>query len=283
MIRCGYELVITHGNGPQVGNLLIQHECAQNMVPAQPLDVLGAMTQGQIGYMSQQTLINYLQQENMNKPVISVITQVLVHKEDPDFQDPHKPVGPFYTFNEAEKLRKQKHYIIRKVKTVGKKVYRRVVPSPDPIKIVEGEAIRQLVDAGITVIVSGGGGIPVIEENGEIRGVEAVIDKDLAAAVLAAFVHADVLLMLTNINNVFLNYGTPDQTPIEKMALEEAKRYLEEGHFLSGSMAPKVLAGIRFLEGGGEKAIIAHLNKAVDAIDGKAGTIIYNNLDQRRT
>ncbi len=274
IIKRGYELVITHGNGPQVGNLMIQQEEGSKLVPPQPLDVLGAMTQGQIGYMLQQTLINYMEKEGINKPVATVVTQVLVNRDDPDFQDPHKPVGPFYTLEEAENLRRVKNYFIRKVKPSGGRVYRRVVPSPDPVKPIEGEAIRRMVDAGIIVIASGGGGIPVIEASNALKGVEAVIDKDLAGERLAEVVKADVFLVLTDVEKALLNYGKPDEKPIDKMTLEEAKKYYREGHFLPGSMGPKVLACIRFLEWGGDKAIITSLDKAIDALEGKTGTHI---------
>ena len=185
IIKRGYRVVITHGNGPQVGNLLIQQEEASKLVPPQPLDILGAMTQGQIGYMLQQTLINYLREEKLNIPVATIITQVLVDKDDPDFNNPTKPVGPFYTRKEAEKLIEEKGYIIKKVKP-GRKAYRRVVPSPDPIEIIEKDVIKMLVDAGFIVIASGGGGIPVIDQNGQLRGVEAVIDRKMSASTISA-------------------------------------------------------------------------------------------------
>jgi carbamate kinase len=274
IIKTGYKVVITHGNGPQAGNLLIQQEEASEIVPTQSLDVVVAMTQGQIGYMLQQTLINCLRQAGLNIPVVTVLTQVLVNKDDPDFKDPSKPVGPFYTKEEAEKLKK-KGYAIKKVRPVGEKMYRRVVPSPDPIAVIERDAIKRLVDAEVIVIVSGGGGIPVtINYDGSLEGVEAVIDKDLAGEKLAEVVNADIFLILTDIEKVKLNYGKPDEKDVEKMTLEEAKGFLKEGHFLPGSMKPKVMACIRFLEFGGEKAIIASLDKAVKALEGKTGTLI---------
>ncbi|MEM3506881.1 MAG: carbamate kinase [Candidatus Bathyarchaeia archaeon] len=276
MIKRGYRVVITHGNGPQAGNLLIQQEEAKNLVPPQPLDIVGAMTQGQIGYMLQQSLINYLKKAGLNIPVVTVVTQVLVDENDSDFKDPSKPVGPFYTKEEAEKLEKEKRYIIKKVKPSGDRPYRRVVPSPDPIKIVEGEAIKKLVDAGVVVIASGGGGIPVmLDEYGELKGLEAVIDKDLAGERLAEVIKPDIFLILTDIEKVKLNFGKPDEKELDKMSVEEAKKYLEEGHFLPGSMGPKVKACIRFIEFGGKKAIITSLDKAIDALDGKTGTLIY--------
>jgi carbamate kinase len=276
MIKRGYRVVITHGNGPQAGNLLIQQEEAKSLVPPQPLDIVGAMTQGQIGYMLQQTLINYLRKAGLNIPVATIITQVLVDEKDPDFNDPSKPVGPFYTKEEAEKLEKEKGYTIKKVKPSGDKPYRRVVPSPDPIKIVESEAIKRLVEAGVVVIASGGGGIPVmLNEEGELQGLEAVIDKDLAGERLAEVVKPDIFLILTDVEKVKLNFGKQNEKELDKMSIEEAKKYLEEGHFLPGSMGPKVKACIRFIEFGGKKAIITSLDKAIDALEGRTGTLIY--------
>jgi len=274
LIKRGHRIVITHGNGPQVGNLLIQQECAKDTIPPQPLHVLGAMTQGQIGYMLQQTLINMLRKEGLNIPVITVITQVLVNAKDSAFKNPTKPVGPFYTKREAEKLAKEKGYIVKKVR-LGIKPYRRVVPSPKPMGIIEYEAIRKLVELGAIVIASGGGGIPVIEnEHGELEGVDAVIDKDLAGEVLAEAIGADILLILTDVEKVKLNFGKPNEKDIEVMSVKEAKQYMAEGHFPPGSMGPKVEACIRFIEHGGELAIITSLDKAVEALEGKTGTKI---------
>lgn len=277
MIKRGHQLVITHGNGPQAGALLLQQEAGVALdVPPQPLDVINAMTQGQIGYMIQQALINLAIKEGMRLPVVTVATQVIVDKDDPDFKDPSKPVGPFYTLEELERVKKP-NWIVKKVKPGEGRVYRRVVPSPDPIGIVEAEAIRRMVDSGIIVIASGGGGIPVIRrEDGTYEGIEAVIDKDKAGERLAEVVNPDIFMILTDVEKVYLNYGRPDQRAIDRMTVSEAKRYLEEGHFLAGSMGPKVLACIRFIEWGGKskRAIITALDKAIDALDGKTGTHI---------
>jgi carbamate kinase len=233
------------------------------------------MTQGQIGYMLQQALTRYLKEAGLNLPVATVLTQVLVDENDPAFENPSKPVGPFYVKQEAERLAREKGYIIKKVKPVGKKTYRRVVPSPEPKTIIEEEAIRKSVNAGVIVIAAGGGGIPVISGNdGHLKGVEAVIDKDLAGAKLAEIVGADVFLILTDVEKVKLNYGKPDERDLDRMTLKEAKRYLLEGHFLEGSMKPKIMASIRFLESGGEKVIITSLDKATEALEGKTGTLI---------
>ena len=274
-------LIITHGNGPQVGNLMVQQEEAKHVVPGQTMDIVGAMTQGKIGYMLQQTLLNSLRDEGIETPVCAVMNQVLVDKDDPEFfgETVSKPVGNFFTEEEAMMIKK-KHpeYIIKKVKPVGEKAWRRVVPSPYPVANVEGEAIRKLVDAGVIVIASGGGGIPVIlDEYGHYKGVEAVIDKDLAGERLAEVVNANVFLILADVEKVKLNFGKPNERDIDKMSIIEAKKYLEEGHFLPGSMEPKVKACIQFLESGGEKAIITSLDKAVKALEGKTGTLIYRN------
>ncbi len=269
-------LVITHGNGPQAGNLLVQQDAGKEKVPAHPLDVVGAMTQGQIGYMLQQTLMNYLKEMGIDAPVCAVVNQVLVDKEDPEFfgERASKPVGNFFTEEEAKKL-KQEHsdYIVKKVKPNGDRTWRRTVPSPDPIANVGNEAIKRMVDAGIIVIASGGGGIPVIiNERGHYEGVEAVIDKDLAGERLAEVVKADTFLILTDVEKAKLSYGEPTEKSIDRMTVSEAKKCFEEGHFLPGSMGPKVRACIRFLEWGGKKAIITSLDKAIDALEDRTGT-----------
>jgi carbamate kinase len=271
-------LIITHGNGPQAGNLLVQQEAGKANVPPQPMDVVGAMTQGQIGYMLQQTLTNAMNEIGVERPIAAVVNQVLVNGDDPEFHGDaaSKPVGNFLTEAEAQAL-KAKHpdYIVKQVKPTGDRAWRRTVPSPLPIENVESVAIRRMVDAGIVVIASGGGGIPVVEdEEGTLSGVEAVIDKDLSGERLAEVVEADNFLVLTDIEQVKLNYGKPEESPIASMTLEEAKAYAEEGHFLAGSMGPKVLACIRFLEWGGERAIITSLDLAQKALGGEAGTHI---------
>ncbi|KPV62573.1 MAG: Carbamate kinase [Candidatus Bathyarchaeota archaeon BA1] len=272
-------LIITHGNGPQAGNLMVQQEEAKYIVPPQTMDIVGAMTQGQIGYMLQQTLMNCLRDMGIDTPVCAVVNQVLVYRNDPDFfgEAASKPVGNFFTEEEATKIKKEHpEYIIKKVKPTGDRVWRRCVPSPDPMANVESVAIRKLVDAGAIVIASGGGGIPVIlDEHGHYKGVEAVIDKDLAGERLAEVIDADVFLILTDVEKVRLNFGRPNEKEIDRMTLTEAKKFLGEGHFLPGSMGPKVKACIRFLEWGGEKAIITSLNKAVQALEGRTGTLIY--------
>jgi carbamate kinase len=271
-------LVITHGNGPQAGNLLVQQDAGKEKVPAHPLDVVGAMTQGQIGYMLQQTLMNYLREMGIGTPVCAVVNQVLVDKDDLEFfgERASKPVGNFLTEEEAKALKKRHpDYIVKQVKPNGDRTWRRTVPSPDPITNVGSEAIRRMVDAGIIVIASGGGGIPVImNEHGHYEGVEAVIDKDLAGERLAEVVKADTFLILTDVEKARLNYGAPNERPVDRMTVSEARKYFEEGHFLAGSMGPKVMACIRFLEWGGKRAIITSLDQAIDALEGRAGTHI---------
>ena len=273
MVESGkYKIIVTHGNGPQVGNILLQNETAKDVAATMPLYVCGAESQGLIGYMMQQTLHNLLVDKGKGGiPIATVVTQVVVDKNDQAFQNPTKPVGPFYSEEEAKKLESEKGYHIKEDAGRG---WRRVVPSPDPIEIFEKEAVRQLVDARSIVIASGGGGIPVLKEGEKLVGVDAVIDKDLAGERLAVDVEAKIFLVLTDVDQVKLNYKTPQEKGLSHITVEEAKRYLAEGHFAKGSMEPKVRAAIRFIEAGGERAVITSLDKAVAALDGKAGTTI---------
>jgi len=270
----GHQLLITHGNGPQVGTLALQQEKARVDLPAQPLHVLGAMTQGQIGYMIQQTLQNAAGRARISESIISIVTQVLVDRSDPAFKNPTKPIGPFYDLETSERLKAERGFVMAKVKPEGVRVYRRVVPSPEPIRIVEAEAIKRLFDeGGVVVIASGGGGIPVVANGeGELEGVEAVVDKDLAAEKLAEAVKAEELLILTDVDGVKLNFGTPKERSLRRLTVDDAKRYLQEGEFLSGSMKPKVQACVRFTEWGGRLAVIASLGRAVESLEEKAGT-----------
>ncbi len=269
LIKRGYKVVITHGNGPQVGAILLQQEAGSSQVPEMPLHACGAMSQGLIGYMIQQSLINELRKAGIDMPVATVITQVLVDRNDRAFRNPTKFIGPWYSEEEAKE--KDKLGWIMKY-DVGKG-WRRVVPSPDPIKQVEIEAIRRMVDSGIIVIASGGGGIPVVDEK-ELEGVDAVIDKDLAGERLASSLGAEVFMILTDVEKVAINFKKENQKFLDTLTLEEAKKYYEEGHFPPGNMGPKVLAAIRFVERTGKTAIITSLDKAIDALDGKTGTRI---------
>ena len=271
VIEAGQHIVITHGNGPQIGATLIRHEMARKAVPPLPLDACGAETQGLLGYMIQQSLEDELYRRSMKRPVVTIVTQVLVDKNDPAFRKPTKPIGPFYTREQAEELQKtRKDLVIVEEKGKG---FRRVVPSPDPKLIVEGEAIRTLVGDGVTITIAcGGGGIPVVNEGAGFAGVEAVIDKDLAAERLASVVGADRLVILTDVQGVFLNYGKPDQKFIDHPSIDELEEYARQGQFAKGSMEPKVRAVIRFIRNGGKLAVIAHLRDVHLALEGKAGT-----------
>ncbi len=271
----GYRLVVTHGNGPQAGALLIQQEEAGEYVPPQTLATCGAMTQGQIGWMMQNRLSYRLMQQGVKQSVCTIVTQVQVSDEDPDFQDPTKPVGPFYTKKEALELKEQLDYIVKEVKPGIEKGWRRVVPSPEPIDIVEKESIQDLVKGGVIVVASGGGGIPVkLNADGSYSGVEAVIDKDRAGFKLAQVVQADKFVVLTDVEKACLNFGKPDQKELDVVKVDEAEEYLKQGHFLMGSMGPKVQACIRFVRWSNREAIITSLHKAGDALEGKTGTHI---------
>ena len=272
MVLNGYRVVITHGNGPQVGNILIQNEEGRGTVPAMPLDVCGAESQGQIGYWIQQALGNELRAAGSRQPVITMVTQVIVDVDDPAFANPTKPVGPSYTDKRAQRLMMEKGYIMKETGPAG---WRRVVPSPEPKAIVEKDAIVRLVDDGAIVISCGGGGIPVRREaDGRLTGVEAVIDKDLAGQRLANEVGAATFLVLTDVEQVALNFGRPDQRNLDRITVDEARTYQNEGHFKAGSMGPKVEAAIRFVAAGGRRAVITSLHQAVQAIEGEAGTVI---------
>lgn len=272
IIEDGYNVIVAHGNGPQVGRIIIQNEVAKDVTPAMPLDICGAMSQGMIGYHLQQALGDELRSRNINNPVASIVTQVVVDKSDAAFQDPTKPIGPFYSKEDAEKLRDEKGYSI--VEDSGRG-YRRVVASPQPERIVEIETVKTLIDNDNIVITVGGGGIPVIENNGKLEGIAAVIDKDLASKKLAEDVNADILVMLTAVERVAINFGKPDQKNLANVTVEEMKKYAEEGHFAPGSMLPKVMAAIEFAESKpGRKAVIASLDKAKEALKGESGTIV---------
>ena len=267
-------MAITHGNGPQVGNLLIQQEKGDREVPPQPLDVCDAMTQGQIGYMIQQTLFNELKNAGINRDVLTLITQVLVDKGDPGFRNPTKPVGPFYSKIQKEKYEERRGHVFQKIEMKEER-YRRVVPSPDPLRILEANVIKGLFESGVIVIASGGGGLPVIlDDQRHLHGIEAVIDKDLAGEKLAESVGADLFMILTEVDQVYLNFERKEQRGLRTLRLEEAKKYLREGQFPAGSMGPKIEACIRFIEYGGEEAMITCLDCADDALEGRGGTRI---------
>jgi carbamate kinase len=274
IIRGGNRAVITHGNGPQVGNLLIQQEGGSPAVLPQPLSICGAMSQGQIGYMIQQALLNELKDARLDRSVVTLITQVVVDGEDPGFRQPTKPVGPFCSRAQKEKYEKQTGAVFQRT-PMKKELYRRVVASPDPLRILEGNMVKDLFDRGVIVIASGGGGVPVIlDENGHVSGVEAVIDKDLAGEKLAEAVGADIFMVLTDVDRVYLNYGKKNQRGLSTLPLEKARQYLKNHAFPSGSMEPKVASCVRFIEYGGERAVITSLDQASAALEGRAGTHI---------
>lgn len=273
IVERGYEVIVAHGNGPQVGRIVIQNEVASASTPAMPFDVCGAMSQGMIGYHIQQGLSKVLRHRGINKNVVTVVTQVVVDKDDPKFKAPSKPIGPFYTEEEAKAIAVEKGYIMKEDAGRG---WRRVVASPLPVEIVELDAVKTLNDAGFVVVTVGGGGIPVVRNDaGDLEGVAAVIDKDLASEKLARDMDADALVILTAVEKVSINFKKPDQKDLDRMSAAEAKQYIKEGHFAPGSMLPKIEAALNFVESKpGRVAIITSLDKAVDAIEGCAGTTI---------
>ena len=268
----GWEVVVTHGNGPQVGRILLQQESARRSVHPMPLDVCGAESQGQIGYMLQVTIGDVFYERGMERPVAAVLTLTRVHADDPAFENPTKPIGPFYEEDEAKQLEAERGYVMRPDPHGG---LRRVVPSPAPYSIVEAPVIRTLVAEGVVVIASGGGGVPVIEEGPRLVGVEGVVDKDLAAAILARDVEASVLLILTDVKNVVKGFGTDLAEPIERLTVAQAGQLLAAGEFTAGSMGPKVQAAIEFVDADeGRRAFIGDLEDAPEVLAGRAGTTI---------
>lgn len=270
----GYKIVITHGNGPQVGNFLMQQESLSSTIPPMPLDVCNAMTQGQIGYMIEQRLKNIFIQKQINRSVVAFITQVVVSENDPAFKNPTKFIGPFFSKEEMKVLQKREGWVMKEDSGRG---YRRIVPSPRPIDIVEKNEITKMASNNYVVIACGGGGIPVIrDKRGVLKGVAAVIDKDFAAQRLASLINAEILLLITPVNKVAIHYGTPKEKSLSKMTLEEAEHYFAEGHFPPGSMGPKIEAAINFLRSGGKKTIITSLESIEEALNGEGGTEIVH-------
>jgi carbamate kinase len=271
LIEKDYHIAITHGNGPQVGDILLRNEMAKGVLPPMPLDICGAESQGMLGYMLQQCLLNELRQLDRERPVMTILTQTLVDRDDPAFGRPSKPIGPFYSADEAAKLREEKGWTVEESPGKG---FRRSVPSPRPISILEGRSIKDLFENGYVVIACGGGGIPVIDRDGEIEGVEAVVDKDRSASALANLIGVCYLLILTDVDAVYLDYGKSEQRAIRQMTAHQANEWMAQGQFHEGSMGPKVESAIEFLRNGGKKAIITSMEKAVDALVGAAGTTI---------
>ncbi|MGB2629084.1 MAG: carbamate kinase [Candidatus Acidiferrum sp.] len=271
LIRQGYHLVITHGNGPQVGAQLLRSERCGDQVPPQTLDVCGAASQGEIGYILTQAFEEELFRARLNVPVATVITQILVASDDPAMTHPTKPIGPFYSRVEALELGRQFGWTIVEDAARG---YRRVVPCPRPVEIVELPAIRGLVSAGVLVIACGGGGIPVIRENGILRGIEAVVDKDPASALLASELSAEILVICTATDSVYLDYRKPTQQILRETRVSELQTHYDSGQFPPGSMGPKIEAAIQFLKRGGREVIICSYKNLIDAVSGSAGTHI---------
>lgn len=264
------QVVITHGNGPQVGDILLRYELTKDKYPMMPLDVCNAQSQGFIGYMLIDAIDDII--KNHKKIPIAMVTRVRVEKDDPDFKNPSKPVGPWYSKEQADEAVKMGFVI----KEIEKGKYRRVVPSPIPVEIMEIESVKRCIEKDMIVIASGGGGIPVImnEEKGYIEGIEAVIDKDRAGCLLARELNADMFIILTDVDKAYINYGKPDQKALDRVSTTQIKKYISEGHFAKGSMGPKVSACLEFVEKTGKEAIISSLDNAAEIING-AGTHIY--------
>lgn len=269
LVEDGYQIVLTHGNGPQVGSIVIQNDIAKQIVPENPLDICGAQTQGSLGYLISQTMTNTLKRRKIAKKVATVLTQVVVSEDDPGFQNPTKFIGPFFTEAEAALLREQKGFKMRRDSNRG---YRRVVPSPMPLELVERDAVCTLLKEGFLLITVGGGGIPVIRGEDGLKGIEAVIDKDFASALVAEQVQADILVILTGVPKVFVNFGTLDERALDHMTLAECRQYMEEGQFPAGSMGPKVDAAYRFVEQSKKEAVITSIEHMREALRGQDGT-----------
>lgn len=267
-----WRVIITHGNGPQVGFILLRSELARHVLHEVPLDSCGADTQGAIGYQISQALDNVLQRRGIQKRISAIVTRTRVDKNDPAFQHPTKPIGPFYTEAQARSRRAKDGWQMAEDAGRG---FRRIVASPRPLEILEASAIRTLLKNGFVVVAAGGGGIPVIRENAGLRGSQAVIDKDFASALLASSVKAHTLLISTAVEGVYLNFGTPEQRLLLKVSAREMRKRIQEGHFKEGSMLPKVGASLMFLKSGGKQAIITSPEKMVEAMEGKAGTTIH--------
>ena len=272
LVAKDHQVVITHGNGPQIGATLIRHELGRREVPPLPLHACGAETQGFLGYMIQQSLQTELAKRGIVKQVATIVTQVLVDDHDPAFQNPTKPIGPFYTEWQKRKLLEERGDVV--IKEDSGRGYRRMVPSPDPKEVIESKTIQTLVNNGVIVIACGGGGIPVVQSGGVLLGTEAVIDKDLAAERLATAVGASQLAIMTDVDGVFVNYGREDQRFLARVSRGDLAKYSEAGQFAAGSMGPKVEAVLRFLDHGGDGAVVGYLGSLRDAVLGRAGTQI---------
>lgn len=275
LARDGFKIAVTHGNGPQVGNAILRVELARDKAPILPLGICVADTEGGIGYMIEQSLQNRLKDEGLDRQVATIITQVIVDKDDPQIADPSKFIGQFYTDEEAKALDSERGWVMKKDAHRG---WRRVVPSPQPLSIVASKTIKTLLDDGTIVIAAGGGGVPAYyDDRNHLEGLDAVIDKDLASVVLAREISAEMLLILTSVDRVSLNFGTDKEKPIDTMTVSEAEKYLEEGQFPPGSMGPKIKAALQFVKNGGKELIITSIEKAGLALRGESGTRITLN------
>jgi len=272
LIRAGYRLVVTHGNGPQVGAQLLRSERAADQVPGQSLDVCGAASQGEIGYLLAQSLHDELSAASLQVPVVSLVTQSIVSPSDPAIQHPTKPIGPFYTRAQAEERKRQLGWEIVEDAARG---YRRVVPSPEPVEIVEFEVIRSLMSQGVLVVGCGGGGIPVIRENGDLHGIDAVIDKDRASALLASQLGVDTFAISTDTDYVYLDYKRPTQRPLTRVTVAEVEEHYRAGHFPAGNMGPKIESALHFLKAGGREVVITSYDHLCEAVAGRAGTHVF--------
>ncbi len=279
LVERGYNVVVTHGNGPQVGDILLQNEIASGSVPPSPLDVLVAESQGLIGYMLVESMDNEFRRRRTGMQTLCVLTRSIVRQDDPAFENPSKPVGDYYTEEESSRLKKEKGW--KMVLDSARGGYRRVVPSPHPVSIVEGDLLKTFFQSRENsreiLVVSGGGGIPVVDEGGYYRGVEAVIDKDLAAQVVATSLGVENLFILTDVDSVYLDFGTERQRPVRRATAAEMRRHMVEGQFGEGSMLPKVEAAVRFVESGGKCAVITSQEKLFDALEGREGTTVTEN------
>jgi len=279
IVKKGYELIIVHGNGPQVGNILIQMEESVNKIPPFSLEVCDAMTEGSMGFMLEMALVNELRKNSLDKEVATLITQVVVDRDDPAFNNPTKPIGPFYSKYRAQMLAREKKWTM--IEDAGRG-YRKVVPSPRPIDIVPKQIIHDLVHSGKIVIAAGGGGIPIIiNGRGLFQGVEAVIDKDYAASLIAREVGVDLFIILTGVPRVYINFGTPDETPISLMTIQEAQKHLDEGQFPSGSMEPKIKAAMEYIRSGGREVLITSASHLKAALINRSGTKIISTVSRR--
>ncbi len=276
LIRAGYRIVLTHGNGPQVGAELLRSERGASQVPGHPLDVCGASTQGEIGYILEQALQTELQRAGLHVPVTTILTQSIVSPDDPSMKHPSKPIGPFYSRADAEERTRRFGWKIVEDAARG---YRRVVPSPQPIEIVELEVIRDLVEQGVLVIACGGGGIPVVWKDGRLQGAEAVIDKDRASALLASRLGVDLFVISTDTDYVYLDYKKPTQRPLQRVGAAELEEYSRAGHFPPGNMGPKIESVVHFLRKGGKEAIITSCENLCPAVAGCAGTHMFPDYD----